>query len=88
MEANATTIDVRALTPAERHPTIFGVLTSLAPGDGMRVISDHDPRPLRYQIDSRYPDEFEWEYLEEGPSLWRVKIQRAAASGCECCCGS
>lgn len=80
-------IDVRTLAPAERHPKIFGVLTSLTPGAVMHVTSDHDPRPLHHQIESRYPEEFDWQYLEQGPQVWRVEIQRAKSSGCECCCG-
>ncbi|CDZ63321.1 DUF2249 domain-containing protein [Neorhizobium galegae] len=80
-------IDVRTLAPAEGHPKISGVLTSLISGGVMHVTSDHDPRPLHYQIESRYPEEFDWQYLEQGPDVWRVEIQRAQSSGCDCCCG-
>lgn len=80
-------IDVRILPPAERHPRIFGVLTALEPGAAMQVASDHDPRPLHYQIESRYPEQFDWSYLEQGPVTWRVEITRAKTSGCDCCCG-
>jgi uncharacterized protein (DUF2249 family) len=80
-------IDVRRIPPSHRHPTIFGVLTTLAPGGAMHITSDHDPRPLRRQIEARYPDEFAWHDLEQGPDVWRVQISRAAASGCDCCCG-
>jgi Uncharacterized conserved protein len=80
-------IDVRIIPPAERHPRIFGVLTSLQPGNSMHVASDHDPRPLHYQIESRYPEQFDWSYLEQGPQTWRVQITRAKGSGCDCCCG-
>lgn len=84
---NTPLIDVRTLPPSHRHPTIFGVLTALAPGGSMLVTSDHDPRPLHYQIVTRYPDTFGWEYLEEGPEVWRVQITREDASGCGCGCG-
>jgi uncharacterized protein (DUF2249 family) len=80
-------IDVRTLLPTERHPRIFGMLTSLAPGEALHVASDHDPRPLHYQIVSRYPEEFDWAYLEQGPETWRVEITRVQGSGCDCCCG-
>jgi uncharacterized protein (DUF2249 family) len=80
-------IDVRTLPPSHRHPTIFGVLASLEPGGAMQVTSDHDPRPLHYQIATRYPDQFGWAYLEEGPDVWRIEITRQESSGCECCCG-
>lgn len=54
----------------------------------MLITSDHDPSPLHYQIETNYPGEFLWEYLEEGPEVWRVEIGRPGESGCECCCGS
>lgn len=85
--SNIPEIDVRLIPPDQRHPAIFSVLTTLAPGGPMHVTSDHDPRPLRYQIETRYPDEFGWLYLEEGPDTWRVQISRAESSGCDCCCG-
>jgi uncharacterized protein (DUF2249 family) len=50
----------------------------------MYVTSDHDPHPLHHQIETRYPEEFGWEYLEEGPEVWKVRISRAGKSGCEC----
>lgn len=81
-------IDVRQIPPGQRHPAIFGILTALAPGAVMRVTSDHDPRPLRYQIEARYADEFGWLYLEQGPDTWQVQISRAESTGCDCCCGN
>ena len=80
-------IDVRVIPPAQRHPSIFGMLATLTPGAAMHVTSDHDPQPLHYQISSRFPDEFDWEYLQQGPEVWKVQITRAESSGCECCCG-
>jgi uncharacterized protein (DUF2249 family) len=85
--ANIPAIDVRHIHPSRRHPTIFGVLAALAPGGAMRVTSDHDPHPLHYQIATRFPDQFGWEYLEHGPDVWKVQITRAEGSGRECCCG-
>ena len=85
---NTPSIDVRTLPPSHRHPTIFGVLTALAPGGAMHVTSDHDPRPLHYQIETRYPEQFDWRYLQQGPEVWKVEIRRQESSGCECCCGS
>lgn len=84
---NIPLIDVRTIAPPERHPRIFGILTALAPGGMMHVASDHDPRPLHYQIETRYPEQFEWTYLEQGPAVWRVSIKRHDSSGCDCCCG-
>ena len=36
--------------------------------------NDHDPRPLYYHFNAELPGRFEWEYLETGPEVWRVRI--------------
>ncbi|AJD46125.1 DUF2249 domain-containing protein [Rhizobium sp. SEMIA 4085] len=86
-ESKKPLIDVRTLAPAERHPRIFNTLNALAPGGSLLIASDHDPRPLHYQLETGYPGKFAWEYLEQGPEVWRVEIARLE-SGCDCCCGS
>ncbi|HYH02712.1 MAG TPA: DUF2249 domain-containing protein [Bacillota bacterium] len=72
----AAQIDVRKYPPKEKHPMIFKTFDSLKPGEQMELINDHDPSPLRYQFMAELPEEFNWQYLEEGPEVWRVAIQR------------
>ena len=60
----------------ERHRLIFGTFERLSSGDGLLIINDHDPRPLSYQFDARYAGRFAWQYLEQGPDVWRVRIRR------------
>lgn len=55
-------IDVRVLPPAERHPRIFGTLHALAPEAILHITSDHEPRPLQYQLETSLPGRFSWEY--------------------------
>ncbi len=69
-------IDVRSITPRDRHPAIFQMFDGLAEGEGFELINDHDPKPLYYQFMHERPDQFGWEYLEEGPTTWRVVISR------------
>lgn len=92
MSATATaepkpSIDVRIIPHAERHRLIFGMLDMLDPGKAMEVTADHDPRPLHYQLDTHFPGQFAWSYLERGPEVWRVEIERLKAEGCGCSCG-
>lgn len=77
-------IDVRTLPPHERHPRIFAMLDALTPKTSMLLTSDHDPVPLRRHLDMLYSGAFEWSYLEQGPDVWRVEIQRLDHSGCTC----
>lgn len=69
-------LDVRVISPREKHPTIFTTFDSLESGNSMILINDHDPRPLRYQLAAERPETFEWTYLEAGPTVWRVRIDR------------
>ncbi len=68
--------DVRDMVPRERHPFIFRQFAELAVGESMRLINDHDPKPLYYQFMMEHPGEVDWQYLEEGPQTWQVRITR------------
>lgn len=74
----ATTMDVTELAPRDRHQTIFQRLFELETGDTLTLLVDHDPIPLRYQLDAERPDQFRWEYQESGPEQWVVDITSRA----------
>lgn len=61
------TVDARKYEPREKHDVIFQTYDKLNSGETMELINDHDPRPLHYQMDAEYTDQFDWKYLEEGP---------------------
>ena len=94
MTATATTptLDVRSIIPRERHPLIFKTFDALAPGETLVLVNDHDPKPLYYQFKAESTAEFTWEYLEQGPEVWRVAIGKSGAAptavaeprGCQC----
>lgn len=69
-------LDVRVIEPRFKHSTIYDRLDKLGPGQSLVIVNDHDPRPLRYQLDAEHPDAFQWLYLEEGPETWRVEIKK------------
>ncbi|MGN6610590.1 MAG: DUF2249 domain-containing protein [Angustibacter sp.] len=71
-------LDVRAMPPALRHEQIFAAVADLQPGGSFVLCNDHDPKPLRYQLDAERPGQITWDYLEEGPQVWRVRIGRTA----------
>ena len=76
--AAADVLDVRALPPARRHELIFSKLDQLGAGAEITLVNDHDPKPLRYQLEATKPEQFSWDYLEQGPDAWRVRIARIA----------
>ena len=93
MSTTVAQLDVRTIPPYERHAQIFGQFDTLAAGQALEIVNDHDPVPLRRQFEARSPGQFEWNYLQSGPALWRVQIaktanaQAAAAAEDSCCSG-
>ncbi len=71
-------LDVRDVIPRERHTLIFDTFEALKPGQAFVLVNDHDPRPLYYQFQAEHTGEFSWNYLEQGPEVWRVRIGRSA----------
>ncbi|TDG35023.1 iron-sulfur cluster repair di-iron protein [Pedobacter changchengzhani] len=84
MEATLENIlDVTVLDPRVKHPTIFQHYDALEEGESLTIHNDHDPKPLYYQLLGERGNVFTWEYLEDGPELWRVKIRKNITGECE-----
>lgn len=75
---NEVVVNVTKLEPKEKHPTIFKAFENLKNGESMIIHNDHDPKPLYYQLLNDHGETFTWEYLEQGPKWWdiRIKIQQ------------
>lgn len=76
---NATTdntLNVTLLEPRMKHPTIFARFDELNEGESLTIHNDHDPKPLYYQLLGERGNIFAWEYLEQGPEWWKVKISK------------
>jgi uncharacterized protein (DUF2249 family)/hemerythrin-like domain-containing protein len=69
-------LDVRTIAPRQRHELIFDTFGALAPGGAFVLVNDHDPKPLYYQFKAELDGLFTWDYLEQGPEVWRVRIGR------------
>ena len=69
-------LNVTLIEPRLKHPTIFVRFDELASGESLTIHNDHDPKPLYYQLLGERGNIFNWEYLEQGPQLWRVKITK------------
>ncbi len=69
-----TVLDVRIIAPRNRHPLIFNTFDGLQAGEAFELVNDHAPTPLYYQFLHERENLFDWEYLEEGPETWRVRI--------------
>jgi len=69
-------LDVRTLAHGARHEIIFRKLHALAAGGRLVIVNDHDPKPLRYQLDAAWPGMFDWTYVAAGPEIWQIEITR------------
>lgn len=70
-------IDIRELDPIVRYPTVAETFESLKAGEKLELTNDHDLQHLlKYKFTLDYPDEYDYEYLEQGTDVWRVIITK------------
>ncbi len=76
MKMTIVELDVRHVPIWERHEMILKEWDALEPGQTLRIINDHDPKPLRYQFEAEYKGHFEWQYEQQGLKDWIVSIKK------------
>ncbi len=69
-------IDVRNIEDTHRHVVIFRLFDRLDAQSSLQLIVDHDPKPLRDQLEAQHGDGLRWTYLAQGPDMWRIRLQR------------
>ncbi len=74
MNKNIKNLDIRELIPFERHSKIFENWNVLKSGEILRIINDHEPKPLYYLFQAEYKGQFKWEYEKQGPKDWIFRI--------------
>ena len=77
-KGKTVTLDVRDLSPWERHPRIFETFDALEVGEVLKLVNDHDPRPLHYELMHEREGQFEWTSEEKAPREWVAMIERKA----------
>ncbi len=73
---NEITINVPEIEPRMKHESIFKVFNVAQPGESFVIHNDHDPKPVYYQLLGEYGDIFTWEYLQQGPEYWDVRVKK------------
>lgn len=73
-------LDVRELRKPDKHPTIFATYDALSPGASFVLVNNHDPRHLRAEFEIDHPRSHTWEYLDEGPDVWRIRIGKLSTT--------
>jgi len=44
------TLDVREISPPERHPKIHDTFAEMDSGEVLEIVNDHEPKPLFYEM--------------------------------------
>jgi uncharacterized protein (DUF2249 family) len=73
-------LDVRSIRKADKHPSVFAAFDRLAVGEAFVLINNHDPKHLRDEFDTAEPNSFGWEYVEQGPAVWRIRIRKLTST--------
>lgn len=73
-------LDVRPIPTWERHTKIVTAFEALEIGAELRIVSDHEPRPLREEFERQYSRRYVWLQRMLGAEHWEVTIRRIAAS--------
>lgn len=75
--ADTQSLDVRPVQPKHRLETIMSAWNALKTEDILLLTVDHDPQCMYYTLCADFgQDAFSFEYLENGPEKWQVKVTR------------
>jgi uncharacterized protein (DUF2249 family) len=71
-------LDLRDVAPPKRHPTIMKAFEEMESGGVLKLVNDHEPKPLYYQmreeVDAFDADGYEVE--QEGPRKFVAQIPK------------
>jgi uncharacterized protein (DUF2249 family) len=73
-------LDVRRLRKPDKHPKIFATYAALAAGESFVLVNNHDPKHVRAEFDAAHSGSYDWEYVEKGPEVWRVRIGKLTSA--------
>lgn len=66
--------DLRPYEPSKRHDMFYEAFEKIQPGEAFEFFNDHDPKPLYYQMEAESKEPFNWEYIQNGPEVWKVRV--------------
>ena len=80
MQADHIELDVRTIPTWERHPRILAAFDGLPEGGELIVRSDHEPRPLRAELERTRPRQYVWLQRMIAADTWEVTLRRVRAA--------
>jgi len=73
-----TTLDLRDVPPAERHPKVHDAFESISSGETLELVNDHEPKPLFYELRAEV-DDFDadgYEVEQRGPTEYVARLPK------------
>lgn len=67
-------VDGRDYDSDNINRVVFDTFDSLDLGEKMELVDDHDPKSVYNELLKEHEGLFEWDYIKEGPDLWKVCI--------------
>jgi CRP/FNR family transcriptional regulator, cyclic AMP receptor protein len=74
-------LDVRSIPTWDRHARVFALFDALGPDQVLVLISDHEPRPLRGELERTRGDRHVWTQRQLGDGRWEVELRKVGAIG-------
>ncbi len=71
-------MDVRPWPVAERHTRILRAFDALREGQSLVVVTDHDARPLRIELEQARPAGYAWSQKRIDAACWNVTLRKLA----------
>ena len=72
-------LDVRDVPHSQRHALVLSTVEALTPGHAVVLVAGHAPRPVLAEIDDRFGAQVQTQWLQTGPEVWQIRLERVAA---------
>lgn len=74
-------LDMRRLPKSDKQPTTLATYANLPVGESFVLVNNRDPKYLHEEFEADYAGSYRWEYVEKGPTVWRIRISKLKAPG-------
>jgi len=73
----AAKVDIREYEKPNKYQTVAKTFKELSIGEKLELVNDHDfTKMFNTKLSVDFPNQFEWEFIEEGPSVWRASVTK------------
>ncbi len=72
-------LDIRALPQEGRRAMVLAAVDAVPAGQALVLVAPHAPEPMLDLVRQRHGGQFAVEWLQSGPDVWQVRLERALA---------